>query len=84
MKAKIYITYKDGILDPQGKTVGGALNSMGLLDINSVSIGKFIEMKFNSKLSKDKVKDLTEESCKKLLANPNTEQYSYEILESDE
>ena len=84
MKAKIYITYKDGILDPQGKTVGGALNSMGLLDIDAVSIGKFIEMTFSSKLSKDKVKDLTEESCKKLLANPNTEQYSYEILENDE
>ena len=38
MKAKIYITYKDGILDPQGKTVGNALNSMGLDKINDVSI----------------------------------------------
>ena len=84
MKAKIYITYKDGILDPQGKTVGGALNSMGLLDINEVSIGKFIEMKFDSNLSKNKVEDLTEQACKKLLANPNTEQYSYEILEDHE
>ena len=48
MKAKIYITYKDGILDPQGKTVGGALNSMGLLNIDKVSIGKFIEMDFDN------------------------------------
>ena len=84
MKAKIYITYKDGILDPQGKTVGGALNSMGLLNIDKVSIGKFIEMDFDSKLSLDEVRDLTEKSCKQLLANPNTEQYSYEILEKDE
>ena len=38
MKAKIYITYKDGILDPQGKTVGGALNSMGLSKIENVMI----------------------------------------------
>ena len=83
MKAKIYITYKDGILDPQGQTVGGALNSMGLLNIDSVSIGKFIEMEFDSKLSKKEVRDLTEESCNKLLANPNTEQYSYEILDND-
>ena len=83
MKAKIYITYKDGILDPQGKTVGGALSSMGLSDINSVSIGKFIEIIFDPKLSKNEVKDLTEESCKKLLANPNTEKYIYEISETE-
>ena len=83
MKAKIYITYKDGILDPQGKTVGGALNSMGLSNINQVSIGKFIEMTFDSSLSKDEVDALTDESCRKLLANPNTEQYSYEILENE-
>lgn len=83
MKAKIYITYKDGILDPQGKTVGGALNSMGLSNIHDVSIGKFIEMKFDSKLSKEQVVELTEQSCEKLLANPNTEQYSYDILDEE-
>ena len=83
MKAKIYITYKDGILDPQGKTVGGALNSMGLSNIHDVSIGKFIEMKFDPKLSKDEVVQLAEQSCKKLLANPNTEQYSYEIMDEE-
>ena len=83
MKAKIYITYKDGILDPQGKTVGGALNSMGLSDINDVSIGKFIEMSFDSNLSKEQVIELTEQSCKKLLANPNTEQYHYDIMDEE-
>ena len=83
MKAKIYITYKDGILDPQGKTVGGALNSMGLSDINDVSIGKFIEMNFDSNLSKEQVVELTEQSCKKLLANPNTEQYYYDIMDEE-
>ena len=83
MKAKIYITYKDGILDPQGKTVGGALNSMGLSDINDVSIGKFIEMSFDSNLSKEQVVELAEQSCKKLLANPNTEQYYYDIMDEE-
>ena len=83
MKAKINITYKDGILDPQGKTVRGALSSMGLSNINSVSIGKFIEIIFDSKLSKDEAKDLAEESCKKLLANPNTEKYTYENFETE-
>ena len=83
MKAKIYITYKDGILDPQGKTVGGALNSMGLSDINEVSIGKFVEMSFDPKLSKEEVVELTEQSCKKLLANPNTEQYYFDIMDEE-
>ena len=83
MKAKIYITYKDGILDPQGRTVGNALNSMGLTKINDVSIGKFIEMNFDSKLSKEEVVELTEQSCKKLLANPNTEQYHFNIVDEE-
>jgi len=83
MKAKIYITYKDGILDPQGKTVGNALNSMGLAKINNVSIGKFIEMDFDSKLSKEEAIKLTEQSCKKLLANPNTEQYHFNIVDEE-
>ena len=54
---------------------------MGLSNIENVSIGKFIEMEFNSNLSKEEAKDLAEQSCRKLLANPNTEQYSYEICE---
>lgn len=46
MRAKIYIRYKEGILDPQGTTVGHALDAMDISDIDSVSIGKFIEMHF--------------------------------------
>ena len=83
MKAKIYITYKDGILDPQGKTVGSALNSMGLSEITDVAIGKFIEMEFDSKLSKEQVAKLVYESCRKLLANPNTEQYRFDIMDEE-
>jgi len=83
MKAKIYITYKDGILDPQGKTVGGALNSIGLSNIDNVTIGKFIEMDFDQKISIDEAKKIAEESCEKLLANPNTEKFHYEILDTE-
>ena len=82
MKAKIYITYKDGILDPQGKTVGSALDSIGLSNIDNVTIGKFIEMDFDQKISVDEAKKIAEESCRKLLANPNTEKFHYEILEN--
>ena len=80
MRAKIYIRYKDGILDPQGTTVGHALNSMGFDSINDVSVGKFIEMNFTD-ISKEEAERLTDESCRKLLSNPNTESYKFEIVE---
>ena len=80
MKAKIYIKYKEGILDPQGKTVHNALESMEIKDISCVTIGKYIEMDFND-VSKEAAESLTEESCKKLLANPNTESYTFEVIE---
>jgi len=47
MKAKIYISYKEGILDPQGKTVSHALDAIGIKKINLVRMGKYIEMEFN-------------------------------------
>ena len=80
MKAKIYISYKEGILDPQGKTISHALDTIGIKKINSVRMGKYIEMEFKS-ISKDKASKITDESCRKLLANPNTETYSFEIVE---
>tara|TARA_B100000959_G_C14827659_1_gene560507 strand:+ start:429 stop:671 length:243 start_codon:yes stop_codon:yes gene_type:complete len=80
MKAKIYISYKEGILDPQGQTINHALNSIGINKINSVRMGKYIEMEFNG-LSKDEADKITDESCRKLLANPNTETYKYELTE---
>ena len=80
MKAKIYISYKDGILDPQGQTISHALDSIGIKKINSVRMGKYIEMAFNG-ISKDEASKITDESCRKLLANPNTETYKFELVE---
>ena len=80
MKAKIYISYKDGILDPQGQTISNALDSIGIKKINSVRMGKYIEIEFNG-ISKDEASQITDESCRKLLANPNTETYKFELIE---
>ena len=80
MKAKIYISYKEGILDPQGQTILHALDSIGIKKINSVRMGKYIEMEFNG-ISKDIASKITDESCRKLLANPNTETYKFELVE---
>ena len=80
MKAKIYISYKEGILDPQGQTIGHALDSIGVKKINSVRMGKYIELEFKG-ISKDEAAQITDESCRKLLANPNTETYKFELVE---
>ena len=80
MKAKIYIKYKDGILDPQGKVTNKALKSIGISDIEELTIGKYIEIQFND-VTKEKAKSIAEESCKKLLVNPNTQTYNFEIIE---
>ena len=80
MKAKIYISYKDGILDPQGQTIGHALDSIGIKKINSVRMGKYVEIEF-SEISKSEASTITDESCRKLLANPNTETYKFELVE---
>ena len=80
MKAKIYISYKEGILDPQGKTVSHALNAIGIKKINSVRMGKYIELDFNG-ITYDQASKITDESCRKLLANPNTETYTFEMVE---
>jgi len=79
MKAKIYISYKDGILDPQGQTIGHALHSIGIKKINSVRMGKYIEMEFSG-ISKEEAEKITDESCRKLLANPNIETYKFELV----
>tara|TARA_Y100000994_G_scaffold248434_1_gene256224 strand:- start:202 stop:444 length:243 start_codon:yes stop_codon:yes gene_type:complete len=80
MKAKIYIKYKEGILDPQGKVTGNALKSIGISGIEDLTIGKYIEVNFGN-ISKDKAKEIAEESCKKLLVNPNTQTYNFEIID---
>ncbi len=81
MKAKIFIKYKDGILDPQGTVTSNALKSINIKGISSMGIGKFIEINFSDKISKNDAKKITDESCKKLLVNPNTETYTFEIEE---
>ena len=79
MKAKIYINYKDGILDPEGATIGKALESMGINSIQDLSVGKCIEVNLKCK-TKDDAVEIIDEACSKLLVNPNTETYHYEIM----
>ena len=79
MKAKIFIKYKEGILDPQGTVTNKALKSINIKGIDSIGIGKYIEMDFKKNINKNTAKTIAEDSCKKMLANPNTETYSFVI-----
>jgi phosphoribosylformylglycinamidine synthase len=77
-KAEIYVTFKDGVLEPQGKTVKAALEKMGYKNVKDVRIGKFIEMEISDG-DKEKIKKEIDEICDKLLANPNIEKYTFKI-----
>jgi phosphoribosylformylglycinamidine synthase len=77
-EAKIYITFKEGVVDPQGITIKGALESLGYRSISDVRMGKYIQMKLNTQ-DKEKVESDLKQMCAKLLANPVIEDYRYEI-----
>jgi len=80
LRALIYITPKEGILDPQGLTVGKALRNLGMEEVASVRMGKYIEMEL-PKISKKKAEEVTKQACDRLLANLNIESYKFEIVE---
>lgn len=79
MKARIRITLKNGVLDPQGKAIEGALASLGFSGIGDVRQGKYIEVDLTEQ-DEAKAKDAVERMCKELLANTVIENYAYEIV----
>jgi phosphoribosylformylglycinamidine synthase len=78
MKARIHITLKPGVLDPQGKAVGHALHALGFAAVGEVRQGKVIEMTLDG-LSKADAQAQVTEMCEKLLANTVIENYRIEI-----
>ena len=78
MKARIKITLKNGVLDPQGKAIGHALASLGFSGIDDVRQGKYIEVKLNE-TDPQKARDAVERMCKELLANTVIENYAFEL-----
>lgn len=78
MKARVYITLKPGVLDPQGKAVAHSLHDLGFAGVEDVRQGKYMEIELKSKDKARAEKDL-EEMCKKLLANTVIENYRIEM-----
>jgi phosphoribosylformylglycinamidine synthase len=78
IKAMVYVSLKPSILDREGKVINNALHSLGYTKVEDVRANKVFEIKFDE-TDKELVKNQLEEICSKLLANPNTESYRYEI-----
>lgn len=76
--AKVYVTLKEGILDPQGKTVLRALNSLGYEEVEDVRVGKFVEVSLEGS-DKGKLEEKLLEMCERLIANPIIEDYRVEV-----
>ncbi len=77
-KAQVYVTFKAGVLDPQGEAVRGALSSLGFKGVNDVRVGKFIEIELED--AEDVHADL-DKMCRDLLANPVIEDYRIEMAD---
>ena len=78
MKAKGHGTLKTGVLDPQGKAIGHALESLGFEGVGDVRQGKFIELNLNE-TDPDKARARVGEMCEKLLANTVIENYAIDL-----
>ena len=78
MKAKVYVTLKKSVLDPQGKAVQHALSSIGFSGVEDVRMGKYIELDLGA-MDKAKAEQKIKTMCEKLLANTVIEEYRYEL-----
>lgn len=78
MKAKVHITLKPGVLDPQGKAIEHALGNLGFGGVNEVRQGKYIELDI-AETDTDKARAAVDDMCAKLLANTVIENYAIEI-----
>ena len=76
--AKVYISLKPTVNDPQGLTIKGALHNLGFVEVTSVRAGKYMEIKINQD-DEDKAREQTDQMCRKLLANPVIENYLFEL-----
>ncbi|MBL4748308.1 MAG: phosphoribosylformylglycinamidine synthase subunit PurS [Magnetovibrio sp.] len=78
MKAKVHVTLKNGVLDPQGKAIEHTLSSLGFSGLNEARQGKFIELDL-AETDVGKARAQVDEMCKKLLANTVIENYTIDI-----
>jgi len=80
MKARVYVSMKPSVLDPQGQTICSALNGMGHHEIAAVRQGKYFEINLSDATEKAAAAKLLDEIAREVLSNPVIEDYQVEIL----
>jgi len=78
MKARVHVTLKHGVLDPQGKAVAHALDSLGFSGVNGVRQGKYLELDL-AETDPDRARATVDDMCRKLLANMVIENYAIDL-----
>jgi phosphoribosylformylglycinamidine synthase PurS subunit len=78
MKARVFVTLKNGVLDPQGKAIGHALNNLGFGSVGEVRQGKVIDIELTEQ-DQTKARAELKDMCEKLLANTIIEKYEIEL-----
>jgi len=81
MKAYVYVSMKKSVLDPQGKTIRGALAKMGYKGVADVRQGKFFELSLDSSLDRDAARSEVERMASEVLTNPVIEEFRYPLEE---
>lgn len=79
MRVKIFISFKKGVLDPQGKAIEQSLHTLGYREVEDVRLGKLVDLRVADG-SAEAIKDRVREMCDKLLANPVIEDYRFELV----
>lgn len=80
MKAKVYVTLKPGVLDPQGKAIHHSVELLGFEKIADIRQGKYFEIVLDDDLAEAEAKNAAEKIAKDVLANPVIEDYKVEIV----
>jgi phosphoribosylformylglycinamidine synthase subunit PurS len=81
MKARVYVSFKSTVLDPQGQTIRGALNGLGHRSIEDVRQGKFFDLQIAPGAARHDVERELDQIARDVLANPVIEEYSVEFLD---
>ncbi len=79
MKAYVYVSLKKTVLDPQGKTIHGALKKMGYEGVADVRQGKYFELALDNHLTEDQARAEVERMAREVLTNPVIEEFQYRI-----
>lgn len=80
MKARIHVTLKNGVLDPQGAAINAALGHLGFEGVEGVRVGKYIELDLNETNREDAAQNV-KKMCDSLLANTVIEKYQIEVVD---